>query len=274
MKILKRVLVTVAVLFAVVLVVVVLFLGQVVKTAVEKVGPQVAGVEMSLESARVYLLLGDVKLKGLVIGNPEGFKTPSAVELAQFIVDIDIGSLFTDTIVIKKIHIDGPQITYERGLITSNLSAIQANLAPDEEKPKKEESDEPKEKSDKPTKKVVINDFLLENGKVNISIAIAGGKKIHLKDIGKDSDGASVTDIVNEVYGAIMKSVGDAVAASGDFAGDALKGAGGLATDAAKGATGAAGDAAKGATDMAGDAAKGATEGLKKFGSGLFGGKK
>jgi uncharacterized protein involved in outer membrane biogenesis len=270
MKILKRVLVTVAVLLVVVLVVVVLFLGQLVKTAVERVGPQFAGVEMSLESARVYLLLGDIKLTGLVIGNPEGFKTPSAVELAQFVVDIDMGSLFTDTIVIKKIHIDGPQITYERGLKTSNLTQIQENLAPAEEKPKKEESEAPKEKSDKPAKKVVIDDFFLENGKVSVSIALAGGKKLtvpmapmHLTDIGKDSDGASITDIVNEVYGAIMASVGNAVSASGDLAGDALKGAGGMATDAAKGAGGAAGDAAKGAT-----------KGLKKLGSGLFGGKK
>lgn len=277
MKVLKKVLIGIGAVLVILIVVVVLFLGQVVKTAVETAGPQVAGVEMSLEKARVYLLLGDIKLKGLVIGNPEGFKTPSLMELNELVIDIDIGSLFTDTIVIKEIHIDGPQITYERGLKTSNLSALQENLAPDEKKPKKEKTDAPKEKSDKPAKKVVIDDFLLENGKVNISIAIAGGKKltvpmapIHLKDIGKDSDGTSITEIVNEVLGAIMKSVGDAVAASGDLAGDALKGVGGMAGDAAHGVTDMAGDATKGATD----AAKGATEGLKKLGGGLFGGKK
>ncbi len=277
MKVLKKVLIGIGAVLVILIVVVVLFLGQVVKTAVETAGPQVAGVEMSLEKARVYLLLGDIKLKGLVIGNPEGFKTPSLMELNELVIDIDMGSLFTDTIVIKEIHIDGPQITYERGLKTSNLSALQENLAPDEEKPKKEKTDAPKEKSDKPAKKVVIDDFLLENGKVNISIAIAGGKKltvpmapIHLKDIGKDSDGTSITEIVNEVLGAIMKSVGDAVAASGDLAGDALKGVGGMAGDAAHGVTDMAGDATKGATD----AAKGATEGLKKLGGGLFGGKK
>ena len=273
MKVLKKVLIGIGAVLVILIVVVVLFLGQVVKTAVETVGPQVAGVEMSLEKARVYLLLGDIKLKGLVIGNPEGFKTPSLMELNELVIDIDMGSLFTDTIVIKEIHIDGPQITYERGLKTSNLSALQENLAPDEEKPKKEKTDAPKEKSDKPAKKVVIDDFLLENGKVNISIAIAGGKKltvpmapIHLKDIGKGSDGASITEIVNEVLGAVMKSVGDAVAASGDLAGDALKGVGGMAGDAAHGVTDMAGDATKGATD----AAKGATESIKKFGSGLF----
>ena len=289
MNILKKVFIGIGAVLIVLIVVVVLFLGQVVKTAVETVGPQVAGVEMSLEKARVYLLLGDVKLKGLVIGNPEGFKTPSLMELDKLVIDLDMGSLFTDTIVIKQIHVDGPQISYERGLKTSNLGALQDNLASEEPKVKEEpEEKEVTQKKKAPAKKVVIEDFLFENGKVNVSVAIAGGKQItvplapiHLQNIGKNSGGASITEIINEVLGAVMKSVGDAVAASGDLAGDALKGASGMATDAALGATDMAGDAVHGATDMAGDAAQGATDaakgaaqGLKKLGGGLFGGEK
>jgi len=289
MKVLKKVLAGVGIVLVVLIVVVVLFLGQVVKTAIETVGPQVAGVEMTLDKASINLLAGDVKIKGLVIGNPEGFKTPSLMELSQFVVDLDMGSLFTDTIVIKQIHIDGPQITYERGLRASNLSALQDNLASDEEADPAEEPEEKpaKKKSDKPAKKVVIEDFLFENGKVNVSITLAGGKQmtvplapIHLENIGKDSGGASITEIVNEVIGAITKSVGQAVAASGDLAGDALKGAGDLTADAAKGVTDAATSATKGATDAAAGAAKGATDAaagaaksLKKLGGGLFGGK-
>jgi len=214
---------------------------------------------MTLEKAGVNLLTGNVKIKGLIIGNPEGFKTPSLMELNQFVVDIDMGSLFTDTIVIKQIHIDGPQITYEQALRSSNFSTLQKNLAPDEKAPAKEPEEKVAKEKKAPAKKVVIEDFLFENGKVNVSITLAGGKKltvplatIHLKDIGKESDGASITEVVNEVFGAITKSVGQAVASSADFAGDlagdageALKGAGDAATDAAKDAAGAATDAVK-----------------------------
>ena len=270
MKILTKVLIGIGVVLIVLVVVVTLFLGPIIKTSVETIGPQVAGVDITLKKARVNLLTGNVKLKGLIVGYPEGFKTDSLMELNQFVVDLKIGSLLTDTIVIKKIHIDGPQITYERGLKASNLGALQENLAPAEDKTPAEEpkKNAPKKEKD-PAKKVIIEDFLFENGKVNVSITLAGGKQvtvplppIHLENIGKESDGASITEVVTEVFGAITKSVGDAVAKSSDIAGDmigdsgaALKDAGGAATDAAKGAT---------------DAAKDAAAGLKKLGGGLF----
>ena len=273
MKVLKKVFIGIGVVLVVLVVVVALFLGPIIKGAVETVGPQVAGVEMTLEKAGVNLLTGNVKLKGLIIGNPEGFKTPSLMELGQFVVDLDMGSLFTDTIVIKQIHIDGPQITYERGLKASNFSTLQKNLAPDE----KDEDKEPEEKVAKekkaPAKKVVIEDFLFENGNVHVSITLAGGKKltvplatIHLEDIGKESDGASITEVVNEVFGAITKSVASAVAASGDLAGDALKGAGDLSGDALKGTGDLIKDPGKSA-----DAVKGAADSIKKGIGGLFG---
>ena len=285
MRVLKKLLVGIGIVLIVLIVVVVMFLGQVIKAGVETVGPQVAGVDMTLEKASVNLLAGNIHLKGLVIGNPEGFKTPSAMELGQFVIDLDMASLLSDTIVVKQIHIDGPQVTYEQGLTGNNLGRLMKNLEgdkPKEEKPKEEKPEKPT--SDKPAKKVVIEDFLFENGQINVSITLAGGKQltvplppIHLEDIGKESDGASVTEVISEVMGAITGAVGDAVAASadvvGDLAGDAAEAAGaaaGAAADAAGDAAGAATDAVKDVGGAAADAAKGAAEGLKKLGGGLF----
>ncbi len=274
MKVFKKVLIGIGVVLVVLVVVVALFLGPIIKTSVETIGSQVAGVEMTLEKAGVNLLTGNVKIKGLIIGNPEGFKTPSLMELNQFVVDLDMGSLFTDTIVIKKIHIDGPQITYEQALRSSNFSTLQKNLAPDKKAEDKEPEEKVAKKKKAPAKKVVIEDFLFENGKVHISITLAGGKKltvplatIHLEDIGKEADGASVTEVVNEVFGAITKSVGQAVATSADFAGDLAGDAG----EMLKGGAGAATDAAKDVGGAATDAAKGAADSIKKGIGGLFG---
>jgi len=274
MQVLKKVLIGIGIALVVLFVVAALFLGPIIKGAVETIGPQVAGVEMTLEKAGVNLLTGNVRLKGLIIGNPEGFKTPSLMELGQFVVDLNMASLLTDTIVVKRIHIDGPEITYERGLKASNFSALQKNLASDEKAPAEEPEEKVAKKKKAPAKKVVIEDFLFENGKVNVSITLAGGKQltvplatIHLEDIGKESEGASITEVINEVFGAITKSVGQAVASSADFAGDLAGDAG----DALKGAGGAATDAAKNVGGAATDAAKSATEGLKKLGGGLFG---
>jgi len=284
MQVLKKVLIGIGIALVVLFVVAALFLGPIIKGAVETIGPQVAGVDITLEKAGVNLFSGNVTLKGLIIGNPEGFKTPSLMELNQFVVDLDMGSLFTDTLVIKKIHIDGPQITYEQALRSSNVSTLQKNLAPDEKAPAEEPEEKMAKKKKAPAKKVVIEDFLFENGKVNVSITLAGGKQltvplatIHLEDIGKASDGASITEVVNEVFGAITKSVGQAVAASGNLVSDALKGTSALAGDALKGTgdlikdPGQTVDAAKEAAGAATDAVKDVGGALKKGFGGLLG---
>lgn len=277
----KKILSIVGIVVLVLVVVVVLFLGQIIKAAIETAGPKVAGVTMSVEKVRVNPLGGSVRIKGLIIGNPEGFKTPSAMELGDFRVDVRMGSLFTDTIIIKEILINAPEITYEKSLKSSNLSALQKNLAPAEtDEPKEEEeevADKPKEKK-APAKKVVIEDFQLNDAKVHVTITALGGKKmtlplpsIQMQDIGKDKGGTDIPEVISEVFGAISDAVVKAVAASGDFAGDAMKGAGNMAGDAMKGVGGAATDAMGDVGGTATDAAKGASDALKKGIGGLFG---
>jgi uncharacterized protein involved in outer membrane biogenesis len=223
-----------------------LFLGPIVKVAVEKAVPDLLGAPVQIEKVRIYPLAGSVHIKGLVIGNPEGFKTPSAMELGELRIDIKMLSLFTDTIIVKTVHIDAPQITYERGLSASNLSTLQDNVAP----PKKPKGEQPveaapeKEASSKPAKKVVIEDFLMENGSVNVSMTLAGGNKlevplaaIHMEDIGKESDGASIGEVINEVLDSIIASAGSAATATGDMVGGAVKGVKGAGSSAVDGVT-------------------------------------
>lgn len=277
----KKILAMIGIVILVLVVVVVLFLGNIIKAGIETAGPKITGVPMSVEKVRVNPLTGNVHVKALIIGNPEGFKTDSLMELGEFNLDIALGSLFTDTILIKQILIDAPQITYEKGLRSSNIRTLMDHLAP-AEKPEKEAAAEPKEKK-APGKKVVIEDFQLNGAKVNVTITALGGKKmtlpladIQMQDIGKDTGGTDIKEVVSEVFASISDAVVKAVASSGDMAGDALKNAsgmlqdtGGTASDAVKDVGGAATDAAKGATD----AAKGAADSLKKGIGGLLGGK-
>jgi uncharacterized protein involved in outer membrane biogenesis len=259
----KIILISVAVV-AVLMIALMLSLGTIIKTAVTTAGPKLAGVPIQLAKVTVNPFGGLVHIKGLIIGNPQGFNTPSAMELGEFKVDLAMGSLFTDTIVIKQILIDAPQITYEKGLKSSNLSTLQENLAPKKEAaaPKTDAAPAP-EKKKKAAKKVIIEDFQLNGAKVNMTITALGGKKmtlplpdIKMKDIGKNSGGASPAEVISEVFDSITKAVVEAASSVGDAAGKALKDAGGAANDAAKGAT---------------DAAKGAVDSVKKGIGGLLG---
>jgi len=241
-------------------VVLMLSLGQIIKAGVNTAGPRLAKVPVHLNSVVVNPLTGMVRIKGLVVGNPEGFNTPSAMELNDFKLNIKMSSLFSKAIVIEEILIDAPQITYEKSLKSSNLSTLQANLAPkDAAAPKTEPSPDAKPAEKKAAKKVIIEDCQLNGAKVHVTITALGGKKmtlplpdIHMKDIGKDSGGANPAEVISEVFDSISKAVIGAVSS----AGDALKNVGGAASDAAKGAT---------------DAAKGAADSIKKGLGGLLG---
>lgn len=247
----KGLLITVSVIL-VLIVALMLSLGQIIKAGVNTAGPKLAGVPVHLDGVVVNPLTGMVHIKGLVIGNPEGFNTPSAMELGEFKIDLVMGSLFTDTIIIKQILIDAPQITYEKGLKSSNLSTLQANLTPKETAAEPETKEElAVEKKKGAAKKVIIDDFQLNGAKVNVTITALGGKKmtlplpdIKMQNIGRDTGGTNPAEVISEVFDSITKAVVDAVASGGQIAGDALKGATGAATDAAKGATDAAKDAA------------------------------
>lgn len=259
----KKVLLIIGSVIVVLIVVLMLFLGQIIKAGVNTAGPKLAGVPVHLDKAIVNPLTGVVRIKGLVIGNPEGFNTPSAMELNDFKLNIKMSSLFSKAIVIQEILIDAPQITYEKSLKSSNLSTLQKNLAPKETAtPTPEAAPEP-EKKKAAAKKVIIDDFQLNGAKVNLTITAMGGKKIpvplpniHMTDIGKDTGGTSPAQVISELFDSITKAVIQAASSAGDFAGDALKGAGSAATDAAKGAT---------------DAAKSAADSIKKGIGGLLG---
>lgn len=289
MKWVKRILVVLIILLIVFAVAIHFYLDSMIKTAVEKAGPVALDVPVTLESVSVALLKGDVYLNDLIIGNPEGFESPYLFKLGKLDLDIDTTTLASDTIVIKRIHIINPEISYEQGLTGNNISALLKNLEGEEsaeEEPEEEAEVQKPEADEKPSKKIVIEDFLLAETRLKVSIKAAGGKQlsiplppIHLTDLGKESDGASPAELMDSVIGAISDAIGEALMNSADLLGDgakflgksALQGAD-MAGDAAVAVGGAAADGAKAIGGTAADGAKAAgdtaVKGVKAIGSG------
>ena len=111
-----------------------LFLGNIVKGALETFGPKVIGVPVHVETVRVNPLTGMVYVRALSIGNPEGFNTPTLMTLDEFKLDLSFASLFTDTLVIKRVLVEGPEVTYEKSLTSSNIETLQKKLANSDDK--------------------------------------------------------------------------------------------------------------------------------------------
>lgn len=242
---------------AVVVVVVLTQGGSIIKAAVEEVGPQITKTRVTLKDADVSITSGEGALRGLVIGNPQGYKTDAAFRLGEIKVKVDMGSLASDTILVKEIVIAAPDITYELGgSAGDNIRAI-SNNAQQFAGGGGAEPAQPAAKDETSGKKLIIENLWIRDGKIAVSATALGGKKlgaslptIHLTDIGKDKGGASPGEVAEKVLGALNASVQKAVA---DIGLDKLKGAAGAGAEELKkklegggGVGGAVGGAAEG----------------------------
>ena len=87
-------------------IVVAVFLDGIVKKGVETVGPKITGVSIKLDEMHIILLAGSAKVKGLVVGNPEGYKTPTAISVGLAEVSVNPFSIMSDKIVVHSIHVE------------------------------------------------------------------------------------------------------------------------------------------------------------------------
>ena len=127
-KLFVRILMGAVILIVIALVVIFFSLNSIVKKGVETVGPRLTKVEMRLGSAKLSPLSGNGRLSKLFVGNPEGYKTPSAIQVGDIKVGLEIGSVLSDTLVVDKVDIQAPEITFEGSLSGNNLSKILDNI--------------------------------------------------------------------------------------------------------------------------------------------------
>src|SRR5664279_4797003 len=105
-----------------------LFLDGAIKRGVETFGPRLTKVDIKLRSVHLSLLSGAGTFKGLAVGNPEGFKMPSAINIGEATLALKPGSLLSDKLIIKTINVQAPEITFETDLRHNNLNKIVSNL--------------------------------------------------------------------------------------------------------------------------------------------------
>ncbi len=266
-KILVGLLVVLVVLVLVVVLTLPLTINPLVKTAASSLGPKVLGAPVSVEKVSLNPFAGRLVIARLVVGNPPGYSDKPAFAVDTVDVDLKMTSLLGDVIVVEKIQVDAPAISYETKEGAANFDVIQANAKKSSEADTNQLPAEAKSAEKKPGKKVIIDLFELNGAKVSYASGLTLGQSvtlplpaITLRDIGKDSGGASFVEAIGKVLDAIVGGLGQAVAAAAGQAGDLLKGAAGTASDAAQGAADTASDAAQSVGAAAGEAAKGVSD--------------
>jgi len=203
-------------------------LNKSIKTGVETFGPEITQTSVTLDAVNLSILSGNGALSGLYIGNPDGYKSENIFALRQIEVDIDTSSVFSDKIIINKIIIQKPEISYEKTLISSNIKALLKNIeaftGPADETPE-QAVEEPKGRS---SKQVIIKQLVIEDGTIFVGLMGAGITvplpRIEMTNIGEDGNKKSMADVIDLILTEVLKSIGPAIAGAGDFIGEGGKG--------------------------------------------------
>ena len=217
MKIFKKVLLLLFILVVVGaisgVVVVGFYLGDIVKAGMEKVGPQVAKVSVNVDKVSISLFSGSASVKGLVLGNPEGYTSPQSIGLGEASVGLSPMSVLSDKIVVRSVRVISPDITIEGNLLNgnNNLSKIVANLN-DSQKSGGPAAPNAPTASGKPAKKIEVDDLLITGAKVHYGTTTLPLPDIHLTDLGKSEGGITAADLTKRILSQVTLESVKAVA--------------------------------------------------------------
>jgi len=229
-KILVRICIALVVLMVLVALGIHFFLDSAVKQGVETIGPKLTKVDVKLDGVHISVLSGSGKIKGLVVGNPDPYKTPHSISVSSAALELKPGSLLSDKLVIKSINVEAPEITFEGGLSGNNLSKILANLNESTSGPggTNVANATPKEQK-KANKKLEVDDFYITGAKLTANITDLGKTvviplpTIHLSNLGTGPDGITVTELTKKVISEIEKESLKAVSSSATDIGKAAE---------------------------------------------------
>ncbi|MBP5534330.1 MAG: hypothetical protein J6Y03_02345 [Alphaproteobacteria bacterium] len=233
------------------------YLGTIVREGVNRYVPPVTGTTASVGSVNLALLKGEIEIKELQIGNPEGFSSNDIINLERIYVTFEPKSVFTDKIIIKSVLISGTKVSAEmKNLysLDSNISVLQDNinkyLKADAAEQKAEEKKKDIKKSNE--KKVIIKDLKIKD--TSLSLGVSGQTvtlplpDIHKTGIGENKKGRSMAEIFADILNMIsLESVKGLATAVSDLAKKGWDGAKGVISDGADAVTGAAKSVSEGA---------------------------
>lgn len=224
-KILIRVIIVVVLLVIIGIVAVGLSLDRIVKTAIEKVGSKLTGVEVKTESVGVSVLSGNGSVKGFVVGNPSGFKSPWAIKVDKASMGLQPSSVFADKVIIKSIKVEGPEIALEFNMDprANNLSTILANVkgvqsTGQASAPAQAPSTQETKSA---SKKIQVDEFVITGARFHLSSPLLNKElvtppipDIRLMDLGKGPEGITGAELAEKVLEALKEPAARAALSS------------------------------------------------------------
>ncbi|MEE4382211.1 MAG: hypothetical protein V2J02_09480 [Pseudomonadales bacterium] len=190
-------------------------LDSAVKAAIERFGPRFTGAPVTVDAVELSPTTGEGELRGIVLGNPEGYEGDQAFGLGRVRIAVDPASLLEDVIVLREVIVDGARVDLlvggpGRSNLQQILRNVQAAAGTSEEAPA----------DTGPGKKLVIERFAFTGASASVSAPGVGNREVsvpdvNLSDIGRRSNGATAAEAVRQVMEPVIAAIVRAAAEGG-----------------------------------------------------------
>jgi len=210
MKLIKRLIVVVALLIILVVGLIVFAftrIDSIFKAAVEQGGTYALGVKTTLASADVQLTQGKVSMSGLNVANPDGYKSDKFFGLGTGSVQVALPTVNQPVIEVPMLNLSDIRVNLEKSGGKANYKLILDNLAR-----LGSGSTEPKPAGGS-EKKFIINEVDIRNVVVHVDLIPEGGtltqvdvpiEQIQLKDVGTASKGLPAGELAKVIVNAVL----------------------------------------------------------------------
>jgi hypothetical protein len=189
-----------------------LAIDSIVKAGIERGGAYALGVDTKVDSVSLSLLAGEMRIDGLTVANPEGWKTPHLMKAWRIEVGLRLGSLLGDTVEVNRFEIRGLDMNIEQKVGSSNVSALLNNIKAKTGGRK----EEPKQAGGRKVnvQRVVVRDIV-----AHTQVLPIGGKaatldikvpEITMDNVTQDNAaGVAVPELMRRIFPAILAAVVD-----------------------------------------------------------------
>ena len=192
-------------------------MDMLVKTAIETYGPEITQVPVRVGAVRLAPVDGQGEIRDLMLGNPRGFTAPAAIKAGVISLRVDPASLTRDVILVREVVIQSPDVSYETLSSGNNLETIQKNIEAYVARLTGGKQD-----TSGPKKKFIIEDVYIRGGHVSITTPYTAGRTLssslpdlHLRDVGKHTNGATAGDVARQIWDALLKSAANSASRLG-----------------------------------------------------------
>ena len=197
---------------------VVLNSGNLVKTAIEAVGPDYLGADVGVSEVDISLTEGSGAIRGFELGNPVGFAGSHAMRLSEAKIILDPEQVSADLVVLKQIVIDGADLLAIAQGKETNFQKLMDNITA---ATGGDGATQPTEQdAAASTTKFIVEQFSFTNAKVALQSDVLGAMDlsipdIKLTDVGRKTNGATAAELARELLKPITSAISSAAVTQG-----------------------------------------------------------